>query len=298
MPSLKVPVSVSQFVAPHPRLRPYLTTYYFTSIDSPDGEAVSDWLNPEWASVRYCYRGETRGNIHPLPMEVVPPVHFSGPTTRAQPFATHMARVASIGILPAGWARFIAEPASNWADRSGEMHELATPVDFDALLAPLRAAASVADMAALFDAALLAILDQKPLVSAAMEARINTAHVALLDPAISTVAALADRLGLTMTQLERFSRRMFGFPPKRLLNRQRFVRTLAVIMRDPAAPWVRALDANYYDQAHFNRDFHKIFGMSPEQFRRHPHPVLSAAAAARIKALGDPLQALQRPPGA
>lgn len=296
MPAL-TGTSTSHFTAPHPRLRPYLTTYYFTSIDSAGSEDVADWLHPEWASVRYCYEGATRGAIHPDLLQAVPPIHVTGPTTRAQPFAARHARIASIGFMPVGWARFFGEPAANWADRSADVAELKSPVDFAAIGDALRTAPSFAAMTELFDAMLLPVLDARPLVSAEVEARINAAHIAIMDPGLATVAALADRLGLTVTQIERFSRRYFGFPPKRLLQRQRFIRTLAAIMRDPTQSWVDALDPGYYDQAQFNREFRRIFGITPVEYRRHPHPVLYAAAAARTKALGDPLQTLQRPSG-
>ena len=69
----------------------------------------------------------------------------------------------------------------------------------------------------------------------------------------------------------------------------------AVIMRDPESNWSDALDANYYDQAHFNRDFRQFFKMSPREYRAHPHPIIGAASKARMAAMGDPLQALQKP---
>lgn len=288
-------VSTSCYIAPHPRLRPYLSTYYFTVMESGGGNELCDWMNPEWASVRYAYRGQTRGSVYPDPMQPIPLAHFVGPTTRAGPFAAHTACVASIGFLPLGWCRFMREPANLWANRIGAAHEVDSIIPLAQLWDDVVEASEPRAIADLFDQILLAALDAPPLVSEEEEARISAAHAALIDPDIATVVALGDRLQLSAKQLHRFSVRIFGFAPKTLMRRQRFIRTLGAWMHDPKGNWTSALDLQYYDRPHFNRDFQAFFGMSPDQYRRFPHPIIGAAMRARLKALGEPLQALQAP---
>ena len=287
--------SHTRFIAPHPRLQPYLSVYYFTSIDSLDGEPVRDWMNPEWASVRFRYSGDTLGGFVGQALRNIPPAHFVGPTSLAGPFAAHHARIASIGFLPVGWSMFIDEPADAWADRLDDASLVKTPVVFSEMMQAASLAQDLDEMASRFDSILLDALDNRPLIDAATEQRVRTAHAALMDPEVTSVAQLAARLQLSVAQLQRLSLRIFGFSPKLLLRRQRFVRTLAVIMRDPDSNWSDALDANYYDQAHFNRDFRQFFKMSPRKYRAHPHPIIGAASKARMAAMGDPLQALQKP---
>jgi AraC-like DNA-binding protein len=49
----------------------------------------------------------------------------------------------------------------------------------------------------------------------------------------------------------------------------RFDRVIGQFAMDPTQPWVDlALQAGYSDQAHFNRDFLAIAGMSPQAYRR------------------------------
>lgn len=287
--------SHTRFIAPHPRLQPYLSVYYFTAIDSLDGEPVRDWMNPEWASVRFRYSGDTLGGFVGQELRDIPPSHFVGPTSLAGPFAAHHARIASIGFLPVGWSMFINESADVWADRLDDASLVKTPVDFAGMMHAAASAHDLDDMAIRFDNILLDALDNRPLIDAATEQRVRTAHAAIMDPEVTSVTQLAERLQLSIAQLQRISLRIFGFPPKLLLRRQRFVRTLAVIMRDPESNWSDALDMNYYDQAHFNRDFRQFFKMSPREYRAHPHPIIGAASKARMAALGDPLQALQKP---
>jgi methylphosphotriester-DNA--protein-cysteine methyltransferase len=66
-------------------------------------------------------------------------------------------------------------------------------------------------------------------------------------------------------------------------------------MREPASKWADILDPQYYDQAHFNRDFQRFFGMAPKQYLALEKPIVLAGAMARMEALGDPLQGLHIP---
>jgi methylphosphotriester-DNA--protein-cysteine methyltransferase len=196
-----------------------------------------------------------------------------------------------IGLLPLGWARFVDGPAEAYADR---MSDGGSDPAF-AGLAPLLDGLSgetpdPAGEAALIDAHFLAMLAKRPEPEDA--ARIRAAHAALLDPEIGTVAQLAERLAMSPRSFERLSTRAFGFAPKLLLRRQRFMRSLAQFMLDPSLKWIGTLDLFYVDQAHFVRDFKRFMGMSPSQYAAHDHPVLRAAAQARTVAAGAAVQAL------
>jgi AraC-like DNA-binding protein len=288
-------ITRAQFAAPHPDLRPYITTYYVADVASPDGREVEDLLHPEWGSVRYVCRGEARGSVQPEPMELVPPVTLVGHSSLATRVGCVSMRIASFGLLPLGWHHFVGLPASRFADRSVGTNELKARVDFAALLPRLSAATELEEISAVFDEALLQALANTPKTARNDDAAIEALHRALLDPEVASVAEITERLGLTVLQLERLSKRVFGFSPKLLIRRQRFLRTLAVLMREPASKWADILDPQYYDQAHFNRDFQRFFGMAPKQYLALEKPIVLAAAMARMEALGDPLQGLHAP---
>lgn len=64
-------------------------------------------------------------------------------------------------------------------------------------------------------------------------------------------------------------RRVVGLPPKLWSRVVRFGRALDRAAREPGTPWVEiALDAGYSDQAHFQRDFVEVAGVTPGQWRR------------------------------
>jgi methylphosphotriester-DNA--protein-cysteine methyltransferase len=290
-------ITRAEFATPHPELRRYITTYYVAEVESPDGDAVQDLLHPEWGSARFLCRGEVQGSIIPAPMVSMPAAIIAGPTSRAAPIACVSMRIVSFGMLPLGWHRFMAQPAHRYADRSVEASELASRVDLTVLLPRLRAATELTEIASIFDDALLASLQTKRRVDSNAENEIESAHRALADPDTSSVSELADKTGITTLQMERLSKKVFGFPPKLLLRRQRFLRTLAIVLREPRSKWGEILDPQYYDQAHFNRDFRRFFGMSPREYLAMPRPIVAAAARERMRTMDGPLQGLQMPVG-
>ena len=122
--------------------------------------------------------------------------------------------------------------------------------------------------------------------------RLNTA---LVDPKIGTVSQLAEEVAMNIRSLERLSKRAFGFSPKLLLRRQRFLRSLSQFMLDPSLKWLNTLDQHYHDQAHFVRDFKRFMGMSPSAYAKLDKPILMAAARARMAIAGQAVQALHDP---
>ncbi|SHN57571.1 helix-turn-helix domain-containing protein [Erythrobacter sanguineus] len=126
---------------------------------------------------------------------------------------------------------------------------------------------------------------------------ITALTAALLDPQLVSVAELVDRLGMNIRSLERLSRRAFGFSPKLLIRRQRFLRSLARFMLDPSLKWLGTLDYHYHDQSHFVRDFRRFMGMAPSAYARLDKPFMIAAARARMTIAGEAMQGLHRPAG-
>jgi AraC-like DNA-binding protein len=120
------------------------------------------------------------------------------------------------------------------------------------------------------------------------EERIVAVHEALVDPEINSVTALVERTGGTTRTIERVCRRAFGFAPKQLLKRQRFMRSLAQFMLDPKIKWSGAMDGLYHDQAQFVRDFRQFMGMTPRQYAARATPILTAVMRERARISAPP----------
>lgn len=296
-----------RFFMPSPQLAPYISAYYSTEVTLPENALVAepdtlntgvveDYLHPEWANLRIVVSGQINAAIGDHELAQVPPFVASGPTSLASHFQLKQGRYWGIGLLPAGWARFVDAPASLYADRYADV---AADPAFAALRVLAQAAEPQGDIlseAARIDEIMLGVLGYTS-SHPAEDARILAMHRALLDHEIETVSALAAHVGLSARSLERLAKQAFGFPPKLLLRRQRFLRSLAQFMLEPSLRWLNTLDWQYHDQAHFTRDFRRFMTMSPRQYARLDHPVLHAAAFARAELLGEAVQGLHRPAG-
>ena len=291
--STQCTVSV-RFCEPSPALRPFFTTFHLVEIVTPAGAPVTDHLQPEWANLRF-FSGSTPVATT-LDGVIARPSTFSvaGPSSRGLRFELGTTRMWGIGLLPLGWARFVAAPAAELADIAVDGADHPAFADFMPLAESLFGPApDPAGELARIDAHFAARAGRP----APREDRILAIHEALVDPEVGTVAELVRRSGASQRTVERICERAFGFSPKLLLRRQRFMRSLAEYMRDPSLRWIGALDGHYHDQAHFIRDCHQFMGMSPREYAARDKPVLSAIMRARDGYSGSPVQTLDSPRG-
>jgi len=81
--------------------------------------------------------------------------------------------------------------------------------------------------------------------------------------------ALAAELGVGERRLLRLFHERVGLSPKQAARVARFRTAVALLLRYPERPLGRiALDGGYYDQPHFNGEFSRLAGVSPERWRR------------------------------
>ncbi|MGB3469894.1 MAG: helix-turn-helix domain-containing protein [Erythrobacter sp.] len=281
-----------RFALPCEPLRPYVTTYYQTQVSTPDAEPViEDHLHPEWPNLRFMKAGWSQAAIGNTPMGEAPAFAVTGTTTRATRFRVSSGKSWGIGLMPLGWVKLFGVDASDYADRYADGNVDPAFAAMRPLARRLANRANFASDVAAMDAHLIGMLNDDVPHSDTIIA-INTA---LVDPDIASAAALAERVDMNLRSLERLSRRAFGFPPKLLLRRQRFLRSLAQFMLDPSLKWLSTLDYQYHDQAHFVRDFKRFMGMTPGAYARLEKPMLVAAAQARMAIAGEAVQGLHDP---
>ncbi|MCY1670903.1 helix-turn-helix domain-containing protein [Novosphingobium sp. SL115] len=270
----------------------YFTTFYLTEITVPDGGKVADHLHPEWANLRICSGDLPVSELPGMPVGRDMTAIVTGPTSVPVRFTVGSTRIWGVGFLPLGWARYVRAPARSHADKFYDVAQERFLVPFRALAERLFAAvpdeqAELQRIVAHFMAGLDMPPDDDP--------RIVACHTALLNADIGSVAEMAEASGVPQHTLERLCARNFGFPPRLLLRRQRFMRSLVQYMLDPSLHWIGAIDGHYHDQAQFVRDFHRFMGMSPSEYAASPKPVLQAVMRARQEFVGSAVQALHAP---
>lgn len=284
----------ARFHSPPPELQRYFTTFYRADIVVPAGGSVTDQVQPEWGNLRFVTG--TPIDTETLEGARLTGLRFiaTGPSKRAVRFTIGTTRLWGIGILPLGWAKFVSASANAMADAvvDGLVHPTFAP------FAPL--AGALIDGSDDDASALAAICDyfmQRIDDPVADEARILAIHAAIVDPDIVSVAQLVAQVSAPQRTVERVCHRAFGFSPKLLLRRQRFMRSLTQFMLDPSLKWIGAIDSSYHDQAQFVRDFREFMGMTPREYAANPHPILGAFMRERARVAGAAVQTLDSPAG-
>lgn len=276
-----------RFERPAPVLEPMITSYYFVSITGPPDAVVMDLLHPEWANIRFVsgLAWQVRGADGIF--RNAPTAALFGPTSTARTIRGGPGLVTGIGLTPVGWRRLIGTDASQLAN---QLVDLATIPSLAALPEPPGACTDDRQRALRLNAMIESIA--RP--ASAASARTARALELLRDPDTVSVEGFADAAGLSVRQLEHLCKSDFGFTPKLLLARQRFLRTLGRMRERLDEPWVSMIDSSYVDQSHFNRDFRRFMGLSPSQYFALPRIMLEPAGTARKARLGAPLQGLHR----
>ncbi|MBM0170659.1 AraC family transcriptional regulator [Altererythrobacter sp. C41] len=281
-----------RFHAPPADLARFFTTFYRVEITVAQGARVADALQPEWGNLRF-FRGdlpvtrsvsgdEVRG------ADFVP----TGPSTSLLEFTLGNTRIWGIGLLPLGWSTFIGSPADRMANRVFDGRAEPAFAPFVPLADELTGSAERESEE--YDRLVAFFRDEAPR-HGPEDSRIQAIHAMLLEEDLPDVATLAERTGLNQRTLERISHRAFGFSPKLLLRRQRFMRSLAAFMVRPDARWSGSIDRRYCDQSHFVRDCHAFLGMAPSEYAAMDHPVMASFLRERLRLHGSPVQTLDAP---
>lgn len=281
----------ARFFAPPAQLAGCFTSFYLVEVDLAGGEPLEDYLQPEWANLRFFFGGlpETEGRDGRVLRDTV--FTATGPSSCPVRFRAPSTRVWGIGLLPLGWAKFMDVPAHTLADTVIDGMTHPAFAGFRPLYEELHATNAGEDGQAEIISGYFLARD-RPVRNAA---QIAAVHEALVDPEVHGAAELAMRANLTQRTLERLCARYFGFTPQHLIRRQRMMRTLAAFMLADRASWSQVIDLHYTDHAHFTHEFHAFMRMSPSEYAALDHPVLAAFMAERARVMGSPVQTLDRP---
>jgi len=275
------------FRAPAAALTGLVSTYYW--VDS-GCHAVDDMTHPEWANVRFTLKGYWTVQRLGQPARHFERMALFGPSScGARVQSTAGSAFVGFGLLPMGWARLVGGPARRLADDAAPL-ETEWP-EAKALHAACLAASKLDEWADVFDHFLLARLAKSP-PAPPLLAR---AHEALVSGDIATVDRYADAVGVSVRTLERLCGTLFGFGPKTLLRRQRFLRTLDQMMRQPEHRPGEMLPDGYADQSHFINEFKAFMSTTPGRYLAQPRVVMQRAAAQRAAQFGQSLQGLHAP---
>jgi AraC-like DNA-binding protein len=283
-----------RYALPADELKPFVTTISFFEVHPEPGAPFDELYWPRWTNLHFTLAGRWTVEVAGSRFDPVPEAAVFGVTTHATRVTSDVGSlVIGAGVTPLGWARLLSRlDASDYADRVADLGPIIGPAARH-LPQRLRRAGGREGWTATMNEFLGDWLAATPDVAP----EVADIHRLLIDDESRTVEEVAKRLGLSTRHVARIVRRVFGMPPKLLMRRTRFLRTLVALApsggRDPAA----TLSDGYHDWSHFIRDCRRFLGMTPTEFFDRPHSLLKQAIEQRTKVTGTPLQALHQPTG-
>lgn len=284
----------SRFYPPPSQFDGCFTTFYHATFDVIGGGTVEDYLQPEWSNIRFFAGSRPTSQIGTSHVSGAR-FNATGPSSLPCHFELGSSRMWGVGFLPLGWARFMDASAYDLANIvcDGASHPVFTR--FDCL------SDALCDPEMTLEEQLAAIIDglERLMRPNRDEPRIVKIHAALVSGQYLAVGDLADACNMSIRTLERMCHRYFGFTPKLLMRRQRFMRSLTSFMlhsgQKGGLRWTEAMDGEYHDQAQFTREFSEFMTMTPSRYAALDHPVLASFMEARARIWGSAAQTLDLP---
>lgn len=280
-----------RYERPAEPLAEFFSTYAALDADMSRYGGAANWMLPTWGQLwlpissppitvsigRREYRPARPGNVY-------------GVTSQAMPVKTQGGLTVVADITPLGWARFLPMAAEGLRDQVLPLDRV-LPDWVDALGQAMQGLDRGRRIKPILDAFLL---DRLPAPNAD-EPLVRRIMALLVDPGMRDLEGAAADLGISYPTLLRVTKRYFGFPPKLLLRRARFVRAIAPMLAGNRMPGVAEVPPGYHDASHFIRDANYFLGMTPRRFLAMELPYLRAALRARALVADAFTPSLDRP---
>ena len=278
-----------RYEQPAHALRELLPSY--AVLDSEPGfpHLEETWMLPSWAMIWVVLAED------PISVSVgnrrygeLSSAILYGVTSSAMPVRSNGGVTIAIDISPLGWARFFKQSAETLRDRITPLKEVLPPSLVNELVNRLYHSDRALDVKGILDDIFLRALPAPH----PDEAMIADMIRILSATGRSDLSEASASLGIQPLKLRRLSQRYFGFPPKILQMRTRFLRIFLNMMINPCDDYESLISEFYFDRSHFLRDSKRFLGMTPWQFLDLNTSYLTAALRARRLVMGVPTSSL------
>jgi AraC-like DNA-binding protein len=282
------PYTAMRLERPDPALRGLIGDYSVFDSEGPEAMGAVEWLLPNWPSIRFVLaQNPITAEAPGLCWSPLLEAGFYGTTSRVMRHTSYGGVTIGVSLTPAGIARLLNVDVSQYSDRMVPLADL-LPHGCTSLITELRSSDQGRAVKPILDRFFLDHMGQPH----RSEAEIVAVHQLLLDDKIQSASQLASEAGLSLETLRRLSLKRFGFPPKLLLMRTRFLRSLVALKQAAAMQGYKEIDLGYTDTSHFLRDCERFLGMTARRFLNLETPFLDSLLRARKLVLGTAVPAL------
>ena len=266
-----------QYFRPRADIKKLVSSYYDVTVESD----VSDIMRAEIANVRFIIRGAIISDINGAAEKFDRGAAIlCGPTYRWSnvSFAPGT-QIFGAAITPLGWARLIAVPAHQLADKIVPFVDCVPPTAIS-LMKQVADALDNASRVGAADALFAAMVDRDKRVDEVFLDRITT-WITSPDP--NELTDLFAEMALSERQIERLCNKYFGSAPKLLHRKFRALHSANRLTWQNLTDWRDIATTAYSDQSHFIREFKQFNGRSPSDFIKGTHILVRTTLQERLQ---------------
>jgi AraC-like DNA-binding protein len=177
-------------------------------------------------------------------------------------------------FYPFGFANFVTAPIKNLANKETPIEQLFGEEPAKELEQKIIQASDTKERIGIIESFLLNKLNDKATIDSIVKSTIDTF---LLTKGSAPINAMLNEDSAKRRQLERKFLKQVGLSPKQLGKVIRLQAALKMMLNQKNESLTQiAYDNEYYDLAHFNRDFKEFTGINPKDFLENDKMLLSS----------------------
>lgn len=169
----------------------------------------------------------------------------------------------AICFYPFGFSNFVSQSLDELVDQEKPISELFDAKAAQGLEAKMRKANDTASRIKIIESFLLYELNKKKTLESLVESTVNTL---LATNGRQSIREILNDQNSQRRQLERKFRKQIGISPKQLAKVLRLQAALKMMLNQNSSLSEVAYESEYFDQAHFIRNFKEFIGISPKEF--------------------------------
>lgn len=180
----------------------------------------------------------------------------------------------AVRFYPYGFANFVSEPISNLANKETPINQLFEKETADHLEQKISNAENTEQRISIIETFLLERLNEEKTIDTIVKNTVDSLISSNGSASINSI--LKDDLS-KRRQLERNFKKQIGVSPKQLGKVIRLQTALKMLLDSkPESLTNIAYESDYFDQAHFIKDFREFTGINPKEFITNENLALSA----------------------
>jgi AraC-like DNA-binding protein len=180
----------------------------------------------------------------------------------------------AIRFYPFGFSNFVNIPIENLANKETPLKELFGEQIAENLEKRIALAESVKEKIQIIEGFLIEKLNEEKTIDKIVK---TTIDALMLSKGSESISNIINKDKSTRRQLERMFKKQIGISPKQLGKVIRLQTALKLLLNQESEKLTNiAYKCEYYDQAHFIKDFKEFTGVSPKEFSGNENMTLSS----------------------